>query len=161
MEKDNQEGLHKLKELVEEVNIAMLCTYHQDHIHSRPMATSQMDDEGNIWFFTDEFSEKSNQIKDNPKVCLCYSDPSKNTYLSVRGSAELVHDPVKMQELYSPVIKAWFPKGLDDPKLTLLKVKPEKAEYWDSNKMVTFFNIIKAVVTGEKYDEGEHGEIRL
>jgi general stress protein 26 len=29
-------------------------------------------------------------------------------------------------------MKAWFPDGLDDPDLALLRVHVEAAEYWDS-----------------------------
>ena len=153
----------KLRNLIDEVNIAMLVTKHEDHLHSRPMATSDVDDDGNIWFFTNEFSGKIDQLEKDPHVLVSYANPANNTYVSVRGIASLITDKSKLQELYTPVLKAWFPEGLDDPKLALLKVTTEQAEYWDgsSNKMVTFFNILKAVVTGEKYDSGNHGKINL
>lgn len=155
--------IKKLRNLIDDVNIAMLVTKHEDHLHSRPMATSDVDDEGNLWFFTNEFSEKIDQLERDPHVSVSYSNPSKNTYIAIRGIAGLVTDRAKLEELYTPALKAWFPKGLDDPKLALLKVKTEQAEYWDSSssKMITFFNILKAVVTGDKYDAGDHGKINL
>lgn len=163
METATPSGKDKLQELIDEVQIAMLCTKYGNRLHSRPMATSEIDEDGNIWFFTNEFSSKVDEIKNEPEVCLAYSSPSKNTYVSVVGNAELVTDKAKMKELYSPIIKAWFPEGLDDPKLSLLKVTPNQAEYWDSNSnsMVTFFNIVKAAVTGKKYDEGQHEKLDL
>jgi general stress protein 26 len=159
----DEKDIKKLRNLIEEVNIAMLVTKHEDHLHSRPMATSDIDNEGNIWFFTNEFSGKIDQLEHDPHVSVSYSNPAKNTYIAIRGTAGLVTDKAKLEELYTPVIKAWFPNGLDDPKLALLKVKTEQAEYWDSSssKMVTVFNILKAVVTGEKYDAGDHGKINL
>jgi general stress protein 26 len=56
-----------------------------------------------------------------------------------------------------------FPEGLDDPKLTLIKLQPTDAEYWDSNSssMVVLFNMLKAALTGKQYDEGKHGTIDL
>lgn len=162
MEKYN-EGLDKLKKLVEDVKVAMLCTKHQDHLHARPMSTSQIDDDGNFWFFTNEFSGKVDQVENDPHVCLCYSDPANSTYVSVRGDAELVTDQDKMKDLWNPILKAWFPEGLDDPKISLLKVTPNDAEFWDSSssKMVNFFKIVRAAVTGGKTDVGDHGKISL
>lgn len=159
----SKENIDKLKELVKDVRTAMLCTRHEDHIHSRPMGTADIDDEGNIWFFTNEFSGKANQIEQEPKVCLAYSHPGKSTYVSILGDAEIVEDKAKMKELWNPLIKAWFPEGLDDPKLALLKVNPYEAEYWDasSSKMVNFFKIAVAAVSGGKTDVGEHGKISL
>ena len=68
-----------------------------------------------------------------------------------------------MKELYNPAIKAWFPQGLDDPNLALLKVTPLQAEYWDSSssKMITLLQMAKAIATGEKYNEGQHGKIEF
>lgn len=162
MEKNN-EGLDKLKKLVEEVKVAMLCTRHEDHLHARPMSTSQIDQNGDIWFFTNEFSGKIDQIENDPHVCLAYADPADSTYVAVRGDASLVNDQAKIKELWNPILKAWFPDGLDDPKLSLLKVTPTDAEFWDSSssKMINFFNIVKAAVTGGKTDVGDHGKINL
>ena len=163
MENDNQESLKKLKELVNEVKIAMLCTSQSDHLRSRPMSTAQFDDEGNIWFFTNEHSGKADELSRDHQICLAYSSPSKNSYISISGDARIVNDWVKMKELYNPAIKAWFPQGLDDPNLALLKVTPLQAEYWDSSssKMITLLQMAKAIATGEKYNEGQHGKIEF
>jgi general stress protein 26 len=163
MEDNTQDSIKTLKSLVDEVRIAMLCTSHGEHIRSRPMATAQFDEEGNIWFFTDEHSGKTDELSSNHQICLAYSSPSKNTYISITGQASVVNDWQKMKELYNPAINAWFPKGLDDPNLALLKVSPYQAEYWDSSssKMVTLFQMAKAIITGKKYDEGEHGKMDL
>lgn len=163
MKLENQQGLDKLRELVKEVRICMLCTKHRDHIDSKPMSTSDIDEDGTIWFFTDEFTEKVEQVEENPQVCLAYSDPSKNSYLSVSGIAGVVHEKGKMEDLWNPMLKAWFPQGLDTPNIALLKINPTHAEFWDSSssKMVTFFQAIKAGVTGERFDAGEHGTINI
>lgn len=159
----HESQLKKLKELINDVKMAMLCTIQNGCLQSRPMATSKVDEQGNIWFFTNEYSGKIDQVQHDPHVCLSYSNPSKNTYLSITGEAELINNWAKIKELYNPTIKAWFPKGLDDPQLALLKVTTRQAEYWDTSasKMITFFNIIRSVVSGDKFNEGEHGKIDL
>jgi len=158
------ESLQYLQEKIEEVRTAMLTTYTPETgFSSRPMGTADVDAEGNIWFFTNEYSPKVSEISVENTVSLTYSDPSNHTYLSIEAEAEIVDDKEKMKELWNPFIKAFFPEGLDDPKLTLLKVSPSDAEYWDSNSnsMVVLFNMLKAVVTGKRYDEGKHGKVDL
>ena len=79
------------------------------------------------------------------------------------GSAKIVTDRKKIDELWNPFVKVWFPEGKDDPELVLIKIAPHSAEYWDSSssKMVVLFNMAKALVTGEEYNEGEYGKIKL
>ncbi len=79
------------------------------------------------------------------------------------GRAEINRDKAKMKELWNPILKAWFPDGLDDPNLCLLKVNAEKAEYWDSSsgKLVQLAGFVKALVTGTSIDPGENKKIDL
>ena len=61
---------------------------------------------------------------------MSYADPAKQDFASVSGRGEIVRDRERMQALWSPWVKVWFPKGLDDPNLALLCVQVESAEYW-------------------------------
>jgi general stress protein 26 len=81
----------------------------------------------------------------------------------IDGIATLVKDKTKMKELWSSILKAWFPLCLDHPEMTLIKVAPYEVNYWDSNsnKMVVLFNMLKAIVTGKEYAEDAHGKISL
>ncbi|MBD1392109.1 pyridoxamine 5'-phosphate oxidase family protein [Mucilaginibacter glaciei] len=158
------ESLKYLQEKVKEVRTAMLTTYTAEHgFSSRPMGTADIDENGDIWFFTNEYSPKVSEISVENTVSLTYSDGANNTYLSIVAEATLVDDKAKMKALWNPFIQAFFPEGIDDPKITLLKMSPTDAEYWDSSSssMVVLFNMLKAVVTGKQYDEGKHGQIEL
>lgn len=158
------ENAEKLKELVEDIKMAMLVTINENHeLKARPMSTAQVDDEGNLWFFTNEFSGKVKEVSLNHEVMLNYSSPSVNSYLTIKGNAMLVNDDAKIKELWNPVYKAWFPKGEGDPAIILLKVTPAEAEYWDgsSSKIVVAVQLLKALVTGKEYDAGEHGTITM
>jgi hypothetical protein len=66
-----------------------------------------------------------------------------------------------MEELWSPWFRTWFPRGLDDPNLGLLQVHVDKAEYWDtpSSTMVQLFGVVKATLTGQPSQPGEHGKL--
>lgn len=167
MEKEikmEKEALKKLKEIVNDVKVAMMCTLmDEEKITSRPMSTAQIDDQGAIWFFTNDTSSKAQQIEDQYELVLCYSKPSDNTYATVHGRAKIVEDKDKINDLWNPLLKAWFPKGKDDPDLALIRVDPHHAEYWDdsSSRMVTFLKIAAASVTGGTYEGGEYGELNL
>ena len=161
----NEKNIAILKELAEKVRNCMFNTITESgEFHSRPMATTKIEEDGSIWFFTNEYSPKSKEISKDKQVNLCYSDPSSNTYVYVNGTAELVDDKVRKEAYFNPFVKAWFPDGVEDPKLILIKVTPAVAEYWDSSssKMVNVFKMLKAVVTGDTPDNlGKHDTMKF
>jgi general stress protein 26 len=160
----NEKSIKLLKEKIEDTRICMFTTLSLNNVFSsRPMATANVDEDGVIWFFTNAFSFKTSELSLESNVSLAYSNPSKNTYLYVNGKAELVDDQDKKETFFNLMVKAWFPEGLVDPGLILVKVKPEYAEYWDSSasKLVVAFNMLQAIVTGDRYDEGQHGIIKF
>jgi general stress protein 26 len=165
--KDSEYASHNagiLRSKVEKIKTAMLTTFTFDGgFYSRPMGTAEVDADGNIWFYTNEFSDKVEGISVDNMVSLTYSDKDNNTYLSIKGKACLVDDWTKMEELWNPFVNTFFPQGLDDPKITLLKVETTELEYWESSssKIVVLFNIIKANLLGEEYIEGEHRKLAL
>jgi general stress protein 26 len=159
-----EDAIKKVSELINEVGICMFTTI-DDHgqVISRPMATVDVDKDGNAWFFTNEFSGKVTQISENNELNLIYAHPGNNTYMNIFGIGTIVVDREKMKQLWTPAVKAWFPDGIDDPRLCLLKVDTKQAWFWDnsSSKMVVFFNMLTAIVTGKKYEEGESGELDI
>jgi general stress protein 26 len=164
MEIDEQHNaaLAKVAEMVGEAKFAMLTTSEKDGtLRSRPMATMQLDREGNLWFFTSLSSSKIAETQRDQQVNLSYARTDKQDYLSVSGAAELVHDKEKIQALWSPWVKPWFPKGPDDPDLALLKVSIMEAEYWDAPDSATAraYGLVKALATGETDALGEHGKL--
>ena len=146
----DEEAVEKFKQLVNDVNICMFTTINDNlELFSRPMVTTEVDDEGNAWFFTNEFSEKIHEISKDNNVYLIYSNPKNNTYV--------------IKELGSAALKAWFPEGADEPKLCLLKVSTDEAYYWNhsASKMSVFFSMLKAIAKKEKIDSGEIGKLNL
>ncbi len=88
---------------------------------------------------------------------------SDNKYVSVSGRAQVVTDRSKIKELWTPLMKTWFPKGEDDPEICLIRVRAESAEYWDSpsSTIVHIYGLAKAVVTGERPNPGDHNRFNL
>lgn len=158
------EAIKKLGDMIKGIRIAMFTTADTDgSLRSRPMATQEPEFDGQLWFFTGLSSAKVNDVQRDQHVNLGYAAPDDNRYVSVSGTAQLVRDQAKIEELWSPLIKAWFPKGKDDPDLALLRVDVESAEYWDSpsSTMVQIAGFLKAVTTGQRIQGGENEKLTL
>jgi general stress protein 26 len=160
----DQEAIEKFRDLIKEVSICMFTTVDENHdLASRPMFTSSVDDEGNVWFFTNEFSEKISEVSKDNLVHLIYSHPVKNIYVDVKGTCSVIIDKKKMEELWTAELKNWFAQGLEDPKICLVKVATETAFFWNhsSSKMGLLFQMIRSLTKGDKYKETEKGKLDL
>jgi general stress protein 26 len=126
-------SLKKLRKLMKDIRVGMLTTVDREgRLHSRPMMTSDVQFDGDLWFIARATSGLADHIGTNPHVNVAYADPKGDEYVSVSGLASLVRDDTRLKELWSGRHKAWFPEGKKDPDLTLLKVNVEGAEYWDA-----------------------------
>ena len=122
-----------LGKLLEGIDIAMLTTVGRDgDLVSRPLSTQKSTYDGRrVWFFTEADSPKVAEIRRHPKVNLAYASKDKNTYISLAGRASVNRDRALIGEFWNDAMKAFFPKGKDDPNLVLLEVQPRTVEYWD------------------------------
>ena len=148
----------------------MFTTRHSNgHLHSRPMTTqnAELDDDSSLWFFMSRKGDPVADIRAEPIVNLVYADPGDDTYVSVSGTAAVVEDKAKKQQLWSKLALAWFPGGVDDPSLVLVTFRPTRAEYWDNtgfNKIACLWEAARAYVSGEtpRTKEGkQHGVVSL
>lgn len=129
---DRQEAIAALRGMIEGVEVAMLTTTQADgRLVSRPLGTQDVEFDGLLWFATGADSEKVREIQADPRVNLAYASRGRNTYVSVSGKASIVRDRAKIEHLWSPAMKLFFPGGKDDPNLVLIRVQAESAEYWD------------------------------
>ena len=164
-EQTRSENLEKLREMIKDIDFCMLTTIdEQGDLHSRPMSSNgDIDPNGDIWFFTGSSSHKVSEIENSPKVNVSFADPKNQRYVSVTGSAQLTRDAKKIEELWRPEFKMWFPKGKDDPEIALLRIRLEKAEYWDSPSSTIAYvvNFVSAVVTGKEPEFGENRKVEL
>lgn len=163
MNNKRQEAIDKLRDLIQDIETAMLTTIDGGLLRSRPMVTQQTEFDGDLWFFTNVQTHKVAEIMKDSRVNVSYASPDSNTYVSISGTAEFSTDEDKMAELWNPLQRAWFPDGLEDSNLILLNVKVEQAEYWDtaSNTFVQIAGFLKAITTGESATGGENEKITL
>lgn len=161
----HSDSLDKLREMIKDIDFCMLTTIdEQGDPHSRPMSSNgDIDLNGDLWFFTASSSHKVTEVEKSPKVNVSFADPDNQRYVSVSGVAHLVRDRQKIDELWRPEFKMWFPKGKEDPEVALLKVSLEKGEYWDSPSSTIGFalSFVSSLVTGKQPDFGENRKVDL
>ena len=157
------EDFARLRELIEDIRIAMMTTQDADGtLRSRPLQTLRCADDGILWFFTSASSAKVAEAQAGGwQVNLSYSNPNKQDYVSISGRASLSRDRKLMETLWNNWVEVFFPKGVDDPDLALLRVDIEKAEYWDSpgTAVGRAYAIAKARLTGDKDAIGDNVKI--
>jgi general stress protein 26 len=121
----------KLSQFIRDIRIALLTTVDRDgRFHSRPVETLQVEGSDALWFFTDWSSPKVEELRRDIRLSLGYADPAKHTYVAVSGVGTLLRDPDKAKEIWTIEQRAYYPEGPLDPRLALLRVRIEHAEYW-------------------------------
>ena len=156
-----------LWEMIKDIRFAMFTTRHGNgHLHARPMTTqnSDLDEDASLWFFMSRKGDTVADIASEPIVNLVYADTDENTYVSISGTASVIADIAKKEQLWTKAAQVWFPGGASDADLALVQVQITHANYWDidESKIVQLFRIAQAVVTGNPVKGlGEHAEIRM
>jgi general stress protein 26 len=155
-------GVDKVVEIMRGDRYCMLTSVGDlGRLQSHPMTPQEVTAEGDVWFFVDTTSDQADFIRAEKRVNLAFSDGS--TWLSVAGHGDVRQDRAKIDELWNPVVEAWFPDGKDSPNVGLLFVESDTAEYWDTpgGRIASALAFAKSRVTGERPDVGESETVDL
>lgn len=161
---EHSEAIEKIKELVKHNGICLFTTHLTEvPLQTRPMSVQEVDDDGNFWFLSAKDSNKNWEINEDPRVQLFFANTGSSEFLSVYGHASMYTDRQRIEDIWSPVAKAWFQQGKDDPNISVIKVSPEDAYYWDTknNKAVSLIKIMASVVGGRTMDDGVEGKMKF
>ena len=162
----NEAEREKFFGLLKGFNTVVLVTHRGERLDVRPMALAHVEPSCDLWFITGADTEKANEIQANPRVHVV-AQHERDTFISLPGTARLLHDDAKIRELWNEPYRVWFPQGPEDPNIRLIHVEAESGEFWDNagvNKAKYIFQAARAYVSGStpKVDEGDqHGEMKL
>ncbi|MEO6219455.1 MAG: pyridoxamine 5'-phosphate oxidase family protein [Ginsengibacter sp.] len=161
-----KEALEKLKSLVDKAkNTCFFCTKIDtgESFSTRPMSVQKIDDEGNLWFLSAADSSKNKDIDKDPFVQLLFQGSPHSDFLNIYGKAVISKDKDKIKELWEPMIKAWFTGGQDDPRITVIKITPSEAYYWDTKhgEAVAFIKTMIGAALSKTMDDSIEGKIKL
>ncbi len=153
----------KLWSLIKSTKFAMLTTEDAGDLRSRPMAVSQSEFDGALWFFTRASAHKVDEVQADQRVGVSFADPDRQNYVSMSGRASLVRDRAAIDAHWAEPVRTWFPKGKDDPDIALLRVDVTQAEYWDApnSTMLHAYGYVKARLTGQSPDPGGNEKITV
>lgn len=161
---NNKEAVNKLIELVKDIHVGIFCTeLTKIPIQSRPMSVEDVDDQGNLWFISSATSNKNFEILKDDQVQLFFANNSSSQYISIYGHATIYNDQQKIDELWTPIANAWFEEGQRDPNVTIIKVTPSDAYYWDTKdgKIISLLKMAGSALFGNNPDIGVEGKLNL
>lgn len=155
-------GVEKIAELAKGITFAMLTTVDETGAFvTRPMALQDTDFSGDLWFLSSRDSRKVAHLQANPHVGVSLT--SRDVWISVNGTAEVVQDRDKANELWSTQMEGWFPQGPDDPSVVVIRVEGDTAEYWDTpgGLVASALSLAKVKTTGKRYAGNDHDVVEL
>ena len=148
----NKEAIETVKDLIKDIETAMLTTLTNEGLTSRPMQTQEVEFDGDLWFLTKKDTSKYQEIRNNPHVNVAYVGKS---FVSIRGTAEFVNDNARKKEIWNLAYEKLLDTTYDDPNIVLIKVRAETAEYWETgNKTKTVIQMIKKIIGKSTASEG-------
>ncbi len=156
---------NKIRELLPQFTSAMLITVGDEGLHTRPMGVLGQagDFHGTLWFITDDRSRKIIDLAASAQAAVAFQNDDAGVYLHLDGRAARSDDRARLAQLYSPVQRTWFPAGLDDPHMTLIRFEVDRGEFWDARARTLGLLVAfaKSVVTGVPGDVGDAGHVKL
>jgi general stress protein 26 len=97
---------------------------------SRPMVVQEVDHEGCVWFFLGRCSALANDLRNHSHVAVASAEHGQMAYVSVSGIAHPCEDRIKASHLWKEEYLTWFPLGVADPDLLLVRVAAITVECW-------------------------------
>lgn len=160
-----QDAVKKIKELVKASPTCFFCTAVPigESSAARPMNVRQVDEEGNFWFLSASDSHQNKEIAMDPTVKLYFQGSSYSDFLQIIGTATLSTDKAKIKELWEPILKTWFTEGVDDPRITVIKVAPFEGYYWDNKHghAVAGIKMMIGALIGKTLDDSIEGKLEV
>ena len=160
-----EEAFEKIKELTKKASTCFFCTSLKQGqaFPTRPMSVQKVDDDGTLWFLSANDSNKNAEIATDPNVQLLFQGSDYSDFLTLYGEATINEDKEKIKELWVPILKTWFTEGVDDPRISVIKITPSEGYYWDTkhNMAVGLIKRLAGAVMGKTLDDSIEGDISL
>ena len=155
----------KIKELASKNDTCFFCTSITTGkpFEVRPMSAQKIDENGNFWFLSSNDSFKNEQIENDPSVQLLFQGSGHSDFLNINGHASISTDKELIKELWDPILKTWFTDGVDDKRITVIKVETKEGYYWDNKHgdAIALIKMAAGAVLGKTMDDSIEGELKV
>jgi general stress protein 26 len=160
----DQSAVDKIKEIVGKAKTCFFVTDAREpgSTGARPMAVQKVDDDGHLWFLSADDSHKNLELAKDPSVTLYFQGSPHSDFLLLHGTASVTRSRERIKELWNAAAKNWFPGGVDDPRVTAIRVSPTGGHYWDApgGGAVAGVKMLIGALVGKTVDVGREGTIR-
>ena len=144
-------------EIIGDFTTAMLITRSPaGELHGRPMHIAAHNEDAQLSFATSIEDGKIAEIDEDQHAAVTLQ--SDDRYVSLSGMLKISADADRIQSMWSPAWKIWFPEGANDPTLRLIDFMPISGAYWDMTGGDRFNFLIeagKALLQGEEMQTEE------
>ena len=157
-------AVERIRTLVDEAETCFFCTEPgPGSLGTRPMSIRQVDDDGVLWLLSASDSHKNEEVLSNPDVKLYMQGSAHSDFLYLHGIASISRDRAKIKELWTPIIKTWFTEGIDDPRITVIRVEPTEGYYWDTKHgmAVAGVKMLLGAALGKTLDDSIEGRLKV
>ena len=156
---DTTADIDRVWTLIDSIPVAMVVTHQGGEMRARPMAMRPAREEGAIYFLTDVDAPKAEEVRRDETICLALADNKSQKYVSITGRAEIIDNRDRINEIWSIYDKAFWPDK-NDPRIRILRVTPESAEFWEgAGTVVTAVKLVAAIASGERMNVGANERV--
>ncbi len=121
----------KTRDYLDSVKTVSLATSMESNPSCRIMEIQRVDNDLKIWFVAHKSSPKITQIEKNSNVCIVSFNEETVRDIRLFGKIEVLVDKETKKNVWNEGLEPYFPGGIDDPELAVLKFNPERLEYRD------------------------------
>jgi general stress protein 26 len=155
-DRDGEVDLAALRARIDGIRTVMVTTGDgRGTLSSRPMTVQQVTEDGDVLFIVDETAE---WVKPGAVAINVAFVDSDRTWVSVAGRAGLDRDEQLLDDLWNPMVEAFFPDGRDHA--VVLRAEADRWEYWTApGKLRQLVEIGSSRLTDSPPDLGDSGTV--
>ena len=154
---DREYTLDELRERVSDIRTVMLTNGDErGTLSSRPVTVQRVTGDGDVLFVVDRDADWVPAGVDPVNVAFV---EDAHTWVSVAGRMAVDDDRALLDELWNPMLDAFFPDGRDAGAV-VLRVQADRWEYWTApNRLLQLVEIATAKITDQSPDLGTSGAV--
>ena len=131
--------------------------------HYQPMTSFAEPETGKLWFYSEDDTDLAVAAAKSIDAYYVFMSKDRQLQASIKGRLTASLDVMHRDKYWNSVVSAWFPKGKDDPHLTMLCFDCLDSQVWVSEVGTAKFGfeIAKANLTGTLPNIGDKAKLSL
>ncbi len=158
-----KKAVERIRDVVKQTESCFFCTAVSagGSGATRPMSVQEVDDDGTLWFLSASDSHKNRELETDSAVRLFFQGSEHAGFLTLTGTATVSRDRKRIKDLWKSVLKVWFTEGENDPRITVIGVRPTGGYYWDNKhgSAVAGIKMLVGAAIGKTLDDSIEGEL--